>query len=546
MRICIVIALVIGCGPNDSRPPDASPDANEGNCLADEIESCARDGQLCEDHACVDPWRYGSPQWSRCEGESRATAETLAEKAAIYDARATSLHMHPQMPWVVDVVLQPGTNPETATAADVASWWSGENDGLFSGLVFASQAYRYGATGDPAALAALERFMDGEEQRMRITGVRGLFARQIIPPNVDGIACPTDLAEYTPTPDKRGNKWVRIGGDGCAQVVDAGTSVFRSTTHCGLDEFAGWCFKDNPSQDEYVGHALALNALARVLYDRTTSGQPTTAELRLADRVQDMRGQIHHHLAQNDNVFVDWDGRQTQWGKLYPGAPGDTRGYLAVVGLGVQSMGVLDRTLDYTPPFWQSREDWVVELDEIDQWDGPDGCEANWNNLAMLTASFSETIHWPHSLDGFAPYRQAFADSLAHPIETSRGILAQHNAWWQILWAIAKPLGPGTDGPAYAAVEDAVCQLKQFPRSNHQVAKNTAALAPHACTDRLDNSLGTTPFEIADRCAATFAYWGNPYERSQCDDRHELVRQPGSYLLPYWMGRYFGFIPPDL
>lgn len=545
MRTIALVALAaIGCGPNDSRPSDAPVDET---CTADEIEECAQhSGQLCEEHACVDPWRYGSPEWSRCENATRATAESLAEKAALYDARVTSLHMHPQMPWVVDVVLEPGVDPETATSSDVAAWWSGENDGLFSGLVFAAEAYRWGATRDPAALAALERLMDGEEQRMRITGVPGLFARQIIPPNIEGLACPTDLAEYMPAPDKRGNRWVRIGDDGCAQIVDTGTTSFRSTTHCGLDEFVGWCFKDNPSQDEYVGHALALDALTRVFYDRNATGTLTEAESNLWMRASALRHQIHAHLAANDNVFVDWDGRQTQWGKLYPGAPGDTRGYLAVVGLGVQATGVFDPTLDYSPPFWQTRRDWVVELDEIDQWNGPDGCEANWNNLSMLVASFYETIHWPRALAEAGPYRDAFAASLVTTTETTRNIVAQHNAWWNILWAIGKPLGPGTDGPAYAAVEDAICQLKQFPRSNHQVAKDTAALAPGACTDRLDNSLAAQPFEIADRCAATFAYWGNPYERSQCDDRHELVRQPGGYLLPYWMGRYFGLIADDL
>ncbi len=544
MRLVLVALAVIGCGCNDSRPSDASPDANEGGCVADEIEDCGRSGQLCENHACVDPWRYGSPQWSRCDNASRATPETLAQKAAIYDQRVSSLHMHPQMPWVVDVVLKPGVDPETATATDVAAWWSGENDGLFSGLVFAAEAYRYGATGDPAARELLERFVTGEEQRMQITGVRGLFARQIIPPGIDGLACPTDLAEYTPAPDKRGNRWVRIGDDGCAQIVEANTSVFKSTGHCGLDAFEGWCFKDNPSQDEYVGHALALDAMQRVLTDRMTGA--VDADFRLWERVMEMRRQVHRHLADHGNVFVDWDGRETQWGKLYPGAPGDTRGYLAVVGLGVQATGVFDNTLDYSAPFYDWRREWVDELDEIDQWAGPDGCQANWNNLSMLTASFHETINWGVDLEGAAPYREAFSTSLAHPSETSRTLLAQHNAWWNILWALAKPLGPGTDGPAFAAVEDAVCQLKQWPRSNHQVAKNTQDLAPNACTDRLGNSLAAQAFEIADRCAATFAYWGNPYERTQCIDDARLVRQPGAYLITYWMGRYFGLIPADL
>jgi hypothetical protein len=112
------------------------------------------------------------------------------------------------------------------------------------------------------------------------------------------------------------------------------------------------------------------------------------------------------------------------------------------------------------------------------------------------------------------------------------------------MWAAQKPLGPA-DGPAYDAVEDAVCQLRQFPRSNHGVARDTTVLAPEVCLDRQDNSLAATPFAIADRCAATFAYWGNPYERVTCADEPTVIHQPAGYLLPYWMGRYYGFITPD-
>ena len=42
--------------------------------------------------ACVDPWRYGSPQFDSCVADPRATAESLHDKAAIYDARVMALH----------------------------------------------------------------------------------------------------------------------------------------------------------------------------------------------------------------------------------------------------------------------------------------------------------------------------------------------------------------------------------------------------------------------------------------------------------------------
>ena len=136
---------------------------------------------------------------------------------------------------------------------------------------------------------------------MQITGVPGLFTRQLIPPGVAGIACPADPARHTRRrPTRRGNVWVpRARG-----------------------AFAGWCFLDNVSQDEYVGHMFALGAVARLVDD------PALRAIAV-----DLLGQIGHHLVAHHMQFVDWDGRPTQWGKVYPGAPGgDSPGYLAVLG----------------------------------------------------------------------------------------------------------------------------------------------------------------------------------------------------------------------
>ena len=68
------------------------------------------------------------------------------------------------------------------------------------------------------------------------------------------------------------------------------------------------------------------------------------------------------------------------------------------------------------------------------------------------------------------------------------------------------------------AVEDGVCQLRQFPASKHTPKRDAAALAPHACDDRFGLSLAREPFGPADRCPATFLFWGNPYSRGRCDE----------------------------
>jgi hypothetical protein len=526
-RTSLIAFAASACGgdPDPIDPPACDPDA------------CAADGKLCDGDACVDPWAWGSPAWRTCDGEPRATPESMSAKAAAYDDRALALHAHPAMPWVVDVVIAPGVDPALATTADVVVWRSGENDGLFSGLVLASQAYRYAATRDPAALDALDTLLDGEEQRMRITGVPGLFTRQLIPPDVPGIACPTDPMVYVPAPDKRGNKWVRIGDDGCAQVADPTTLEIASTTHCGLDEFRGWCFLDNVSQDEYVGHLFALGAIAR-LVDHAP----------IRDRAVAMLQQIGDHVVANDMEFVDWDGRPTQWGKIHPGAFGDTPGYLAVMGMSF--LAVIARATG--DPDLRAAYDQIAAPDaypeylyEVDLWEGPDGCTSNWNNISMLAANFHHLLWHEHDADRRAVLHAAYDRELIHPSATSRGAIAQHNAWYQIMWAAQKPLGPDTDGPAYDAVDDAICQLRQFPASNHIASRDTTVLAPHACDDRFGLSLADTAFEIADRCAATYAYWGNPYARSACTDDPTLVQQPAGFLLPYWMARYYGMLSAD-
>ena len=519
--LALLLPIAIGCSDDDPLP-------------ACDQAACAAQGQLCEGEVCVDPWRWGAPEWSTCPDEPRATAESLAEKAAGYDARAIGLHVHPEMPWVLDVALAGGVDPATAVSADVAAWRSGENDGLWSALYTASQAYRYAVTGEAEALANLERMLDGEVLRMRITGVPGLFTRQLIPPGIAGLACPADPALYVPAPDKRGNRWVRIGDDGCAQVADD-TGAFSSTTHCGLGDFAGWCFLDNVSQDEYVGHLFALGAVARLVDD------PDVRAVAV-----DLLRQIGDHLVANDMRFVDWDGRETQWGKLYPGAPGDTPGYLAVMAMSFLAV-IADATgdPDHDTKYQQINLEYPRYLGEIDLWEGDSGCGSNWNNVSMLAANFHHLLWHERDPVRRAPLLAAFdTELMRHP--GGRAALDQKNAWFDVMWAAQKPLGEDSDGPAYAAVEDAVCQLRQFPASNHVAARDTTALAPEACLGRQGESLAGAPFDVADRCAATFVWWQNPYHRRTCAEEPALVQQPAGYLLAYWMARYYRFVDGEM
>jgi hypothetical protein len=574
----LVLALGLACGGGDD--DDGGGNCKEGTtrCTEDsltqetciegfwaETEPCWYDqGKLCEDGACVDPWSYGDPVWSTCLDEPRATVESLSDKATYYDDIAARMHIHPQLRWAANVELykeevacpggltppcyEPLTPEASATWEDVERWQTGENDGLWSSLYLASQAFRYAVTGESDALDNIEVLLAGEQDRMAITGVPGLFTRQLIPPDVAGIACPADPSYYTVDEEKDDNRWVRVGEDGCVQVVDPETMEWTTTPHCGLDEYAGWCWLDNVSQDEYVGHMFALGAIARLVDDPEIQAMAA-----------DMLGQVGQHLMANDLTFVDWDGRLTEHGRLYPMALTDTPGYLAVMAMSfvlvaaegsdrddlrqwyddclMQRSGE-DECLDWPG---QTAQPFTEYLPALLLYTGEDSCGSNWNNFSMVLANFHHLLWYERDLATRALLQDALATE-AMLADQPRALIEQDNAWFDVMWAAHKHLGPDSDGPDYDAVEDAVCALRQFPASESTPSLDSASLYAHDCEGRNGGSLTADPIPVADRCPHTFLWWGNPYQRETCVEAPWEIHQPGDYLLAYWMARYYGFV----
>ena len=191
LPILLLLAVSASCGEADEAR----------TCTEKKNRECMLEhGQFCEKGKCVDPWRFGSPQWSRCQNDPHATPESLYDKMVYFEDIARRLHIHPELKWIAGVNLpaSPPVDEKTATWQDVEAWHSGENDGLFSGLYLAAEAFRWAATQDAGALGTIKLLLEGEKNRMDITGVDGIFTRQMIPPGIDGIACPADPAEYIP------------------------------------------------------------------------------------------------------------------------------------------------------------------------------------------------------------------------------------------------------------------------------------------------------------------------------------------------------------
>lgn len=220
----------------------------------------------------------------------------------------------------------------------------------------------------------------------------------MIPPNVPGISCPTDLTRYVPDVEKDDNKWVKIGSDGCIQYVDGSTMQWTSSNVCGLDEFVDWCWLDNVSEDEYAGHMFALGAVAKLVDDPDVQSS-----------VKGLLSQIGDHLIDNQLEFKDWDGRTTEHGRIWAWLV--VGGYNATMSLSFLKTIAEATGDDKYESYYQDCllqrsgpkdcfDDTSAAYQPYDEILTPTGlylgCKANWNNFSMHMLSLHGLIWSEH------------------------------------------------------------------------------------------------------------------------------------------------------
>ena len=525
-------------------------------------DACMREqGKLCFEGECVQPWEYGAPQWPRPASAPEDTPESLAQKAAFYDAIAVRLHMHPDLNWIMSVTLdaapddpsQPAVPQERASWQDVAQWHSGENDGLWNALYLASQSFRHAATGDASALETIRILLKGFATRMAVTGVPGLYTRQYIPPGVRGISCPATLESYMPDVEKDDNKWVRVNANGCVETVDPATRQWNESEHCGLKQFSGWCWLDNVSKDEYSGHMFALGVTA-LLVDDPEALALVRAELDAVGR----------HLVKNRMEFVDWDGRTAEHGPIHAMTFGDYPGFNAAMSLSfikAAAFGTGDaRFEDFyrncllqqggkvncLKKKWEQPRPYTEYLATNGMYPGFEGCGANYNNISMHMLSLFTLIWLERDPALREIYQRSFDEDVVRAPDQPRAVILQNNAWFDFMWASMKRNGP-EHGPALEAVDNGIRMLRQFPARKHaQKVECPPGICREYCLNRFGRPTGNAPRTPAQRCASTFLWWRDPYDLDSCEENRLRVVQPSDYLLAYWMGRYFGFIDADM
>lgn len=210
---------------------------------------------------------------------------TLAEKAEFYGQLVRARHV--RKPGLVEVCLlrRPG---------DLSSYapTDTDNDGLFTGLYVAAEAFRYAATGDPQAAANARQGYQALELLQTVTGTPGFVARTVIPRDWTHMADPNRT--YTPQQ---------------AAVERIGNPRFKRVENRWRDSADGqWLWKGDTSSDEITGHYFAY----ALYYDLVAADD--AERQRVAEQVR----RITDAILEAGYTLRDIDGQPTLWGVWAP------------------------------------------------------------------------------------------------------------------------------------------------------------------------------------------------------------------------------------
>ena len=194
----------------------------------------------------------------------------LKQQATTLEAKMAEIHqalraMHVQHGLVGSIHLhQPGTTEHGWTQH------SNDNDGLWTSLYVAAEAFRYGVTGDEEARRNARESLDALLLLESVTGLPGYVARSVVP------------GDEPPPRQRYGGQW-QHSADG------------------------KWWWKGDTSSDELDGHYFAY----AVYYDLVADAEEKAVIAAVVARITD-------HILDHDYYYVGPDGKPTTWGVWAP------------------------------------------------------------------------------------------------------------------------------------------------------------------------------------------------------------------------------------
>jgi hypothetical protein len=398
---------------------------------------------------------------------------TLAEKSKSFVERVRARHVRHGL--TADSILR--TPGDLSTNQTVSS----DNDGLWTQMYVAAEAFRYKVTGEADARANARQGFEAMLRLEEITGIPGFHARSFIKVGED--VQPQD-GEWHDTADGK------------------------------------WRWKGDTSSDEIVGHYFGYAVYYDLVADEAEKRKIRGVVTRMTD-----------HILNNNYQLIDVDGKRTRWGWWGPEeiwADPDETGLRA---LHILSHLRVARHITGDPRYEQAYNELTAKhryhlLTRNQKINYPGRVNHSDDELAFL--SYYPLLNYETD----PKLREVYVQSLERSWQVER---PERNPLWNFIYAV------GGGGKQFDR-DEAIRTLQEIPMDQISwtvINSHRLDVPMDTLNDRFDRkqALIVLPYD-----ELPISKWnGNPYRLDGGNDG----RSEGDgvyFLLPYWMGRYHKLI----
>ncbi len=377
-----------------------------------------------------------------------------------------------------------------------------DNDGLWTALYLAAQAFRYATTGEQQALDNCMESLDAMARLYDVNPVPGFPARSF---------------------ERRGE------GDTRKMLSDS--------EHWQLAEHPDWYWKATTSSDEAIGHIFAFGVVAELVDHPETRDKA----IRLIDTLMG-------HIVKNDLYLVDYDGKPTLWGKWnpvyvneFPTNVGDRKlNSSNIIGMLQTAYHFTGKAIYKETAFDLMDNHGYLEnlmrpMSEIGK--APTGAD-DWSK--MLSGAWNHSDDEMYFAGYWGLYRYAFNDTLKSKYKAAildhwEAERPEKEGAWNIFTAIT-----GTEN---FDLDEALWYLREYPldliqwtvTNSHR--KDIVSLPSNFRNQLTEEVLPPDELKISRHNANRFILDGN--------NNGTAENSAGDiWLFPYWMGRYLQIIGP--
>lgn len=398
---------------------------------------------------------------------------TLADKAAYFERRIVERHKRHYL--VADSEFKELGNPATSHQ------YPNDNDGLWTAIYVAAEAFRYAVTKDPQARESMRRSVQAMLRLESITGRSGFPARSF---------------RHKTEPRHKDGIW-HFTSDG------------------------DWEWKADTSSDEIVGHFFAYS----VVYD-------LAADEELKKRLRAVVARMADHLIEHKYLLTDLHGGATRWGRYDPPyfETDDGREERALRSLELLSHLKVAHHMTGEPRFDREYRKLIRELDyhkntttylKFRQ-------ELNYSDEELAMLSYYPLFRYEKDPALLGVYREGLEQWWVN-------IRREDNPLWMFIYAVCNPEKP-------VPMEDAARTLYRIPMDlvKWSVKNSHRRDAPLDTSPERHNRAQTSRLLPPDE-RRVMKWNGNPFQMD--DTSAGRGEDDGAFfLLPYWLGRHHRFL----